>query len=88
MDSTAPEPQRAPAWLNATSGVFETFRTITGQTTDPKTTPLAGEIIRNIPVYDGAMVDAAAENPPARQSLLEEWAHVFGHGAGIIVIRH
>ena len=87
MDIRTPAPQRATTWLNANSGAIETFRQITGQTTNPEDTPLAAEIIRNIPVYDGAMVDAAAENPAMRQSLLEEWAHVFGHGAGIIVIR-
>lgn len=80
MDIHTPAPQRATTWLNANSGAIETFRQITGQTTHPEDTPLAAEIIRNIPVYDGAMVDAAAENPAMRQSLLEEWAHVFGHG--------
>ncbi len=87
MDITTREPQRAQTWLNAASGAFDTFRQITGQTADPDDTPLAAEVLSNVPVYDGAMVDAAAENPPARQSLLEEWAHVFGRGAGIIVIR-
>ena len=87
MDIKTPKPQRAPTWLNAASGDFETFRQIVSQTADPADTPLAAEVIRNIPVYQGATVDAAAANPSARQELLEEWATVFADGAGIIVIR-
>jgi hypothetical protein len=78
---------RTPAWLSADSGDFDTFRQIVGQTARPEDTPLASAVVRNIPVYDGAAVDAAALDPAARQALMEEWAHVFAQGAGIVVIK-
>ncbi|MGV8832262.1 MAG: phytanoyl-CoA dioxygenase family protein [Devosia sp.] len=87
MTIQSSKPQRAPIWLNADSGEFESFRQIVSQTANPADTPHAAEIVRNIPLYDGSKVDAAARNPASRQSLMEEWANVFAHGAGIIVIR-
>ncbi len=87
MDFITPKPQRAPVWLDAKSGNFDEFRAIVSQTSDPADTPLAAEVIRNIPIYQGADVDAAALNPAARQALMEEWSFVFSQGAGIIVIR-
>jgi ectoine hydroxylase-related dioxygenase (phytanoyl-CoA dioxygenase family) len=79
--------QRRPIWLNASSGDFEVFRSIVGQTTRQTDVPFATEVIRNIPIYDGANVDAAALRTDDRQSLMEEWANVFAQGAGIVVIR-
>jgi ectoine hydroxylase-related dioxygenase (phytanoyl-CoA dioxygenase family) len=87
MSIQSSKPQRTPIWLNADSGEFESFRQIVSQTANPADTPHAAEIVRNIPLYDGAKVDAAAKNPASRQSLMEEWANVFAHGAGIIIIR-
>ena len=87
MNIQTPKPPRPPIWLNADSGDFETFRQMVGQQSDPADTPLATEIVRNIPIYDGAKVDAAAAAPASRQALMEEWAQTFAHGAGIIVIR-
>jgi ectoine hydroxylase-related dioxygenase (phytanoyl-CoA dioxygenase family) len=87
MNIQTPKPQRTPVWLNADSGDFETFRQIVGQTSNPVDTPHAALLIRNIPIYEGASVDAASADPATRQAMMEEWAHVFAHGAGIIVIR-
>jgi len=82
-----PKPAERPIWLTADSGDFEVFRQIVSQTAKPADTPLATEILRNIPFYDGMKVDAAAADPVRRQALMEEWADVFAQGAGIIVIR-
>lgn len=87
MNIQSPKPERAPVWLTADSGSFETFRQIVSQTADPADTPHASQVVRNIPIYDGAAVDAAAVDPPTRQAVMEEWACVFAQGAGIIVIR-
>lgn len=87
MNIQTSRPHRGPIWLDAESGDFETFRRIVGQETDPADVPQAAEIQRNIPVYDGAMVDRAAGDPAGRQRLMEEWARVLSEGAGIIVIR-
>lgn len=87
MNIQTSKPQRPPVWLTADSGDFETFLQIVSQTTNPADTPLATEVVRNIPIYEGMSVDACAGDPAARQRLMEEWAHVFAHGAGIVVIR-
>jgi ectoine hydroxylase-related dioxygenase (phytanoyl-CoA dioxygenase family) len=87
MDTKAPKPQRAPVWLGAGSGDFETFRRICSQTTDSSDVPHAAEVARNIPIYVGAAVDAAAADPVRKQALMEEWAFVFAQGPGILVIR-
>jgi len=87
MNIPSPEPERSPVWLTADSGSFETFRQIVSQTADPADTPYASQVVRNIPIYDGAAVDAAAVDPSARQAVMEEWARVFAQGVGIIVIR-
>ena len=81
------KPVRPPVWLTADSGDFETFRQIVGQTADPADTPHAAEVIRNVPIYDGARVEALAAEPASRSALMQEWAQVFGTGAGILVIR-
>lgn len=80
-------PTKRPVWLDAKSGSFETFVEVVSQTTDANDVPLASEVIRNIPIYEGAQVEAAAGKTQSRQSLMEEWSNVFLNGAGIIVIR-
>jgi ectoine hydroxylase-related dioxygenase (phytanoyl-CoA dioxygenase family) len=87
MNNNSPIPPRTPVWLTADSGEFEDFLKIVSQTSHSADTPNAAQVLRNIPFYDGATVDAAAVDPTARQSLMQEWAYVFSHGAGIIVIR-
>ena len=87
MNIQATKPKTAPIWLTAESGDFETFRQIVSQTADPAQTPHADEVVQNIPIYDGAMVDSAAIDPARRAALTQEWASVFANGAGIIVIR-
>ena len=54
MNIQTPKPQRTPVWLNADSGNFEPFRQIVGQTSNPVDTPHAAQLIRNIPIYEGA----------------------------------
>jgi ectoine hydroxylase-related dioxygenase (phytanoyl-CoA dioxygenase family) len=87
MNIQASTSKPAPIWLTAESGDFETFRRLVGQATDPAKTPHAVEIIRNIPIYEGTVVDEAATDPAERAALMHEWANVFANGAGIIVIR-
>ena len=78
---------RKPVWITAESGDFETFKSIVSQQTNPANVPHAAQVVRNIPIYDGAAVDAAAADPAKRKDLTAEWAHVFSDGAGIIVIK-
>lgn len=87
MNTQATKSTRMAVWLNADSGDFETFRQIVSQQADPADTPLAAEVLSNIPIYDGAAVEVAARNPADRMALMQEWANVFANGAGILVIR-
>lgn len=77
-----------PVWISAESGDFEVFKAQVAQTTKAGDVPHAMDIIRNIPIYSGEYVDAAAQSPQDRKSLTAEWARVFAKGAGIIVIKN
>ncbi len=76
-----------PIWLTADSGDFKIFEQIVRQTSDPTATPFACDIVKNIPIYDGATVDAAAIDPDQRAAMMAEFSQVFAYGAGILVIR-
>jgi ectoine hydroxylase-related dioxygenase (phytanoyl-CoA dioxygenase family) len=49
--------------------------------------PLAAGVEKNVPLYDGRAVDAAAGDPAARRALMAEWAWVFADGPGVVVIK-
>jgi ectoine hydroxylase-related dioxygenase (phytanoyl-CoA dioxygenase family) len=80
--NTHSTPKPSPVWLTADGGSFENFARIVAQTTNPADVPQATEVIRNIPIYDGARVEATD-----RQAIMQEWAQVLSSGAGIIIIR-
>ena len=78
---------RRPVWISADSGDFAQFQAQVAQQTRVEDVPRATEIQRNIPIYDGSTVAAAARDPQARRALTAEWAWAFADGPGIIVIR-
>ncbi|MFN3993523.1 MAG: phytanoyl-CoA dioxygenase family protein [Tabrizicola flagellatus] len=78
---------RRPVWISADSGDFDLFRQQVAQSTRAEDVPQAAEVVRNIPIYDGKAVAAAARDPQARRALTAEWAWVLADGPGIIVIR-
>ena len=86
MDTAAGR-NRHPVWIGADSGDFAIFKTQVAQVTQRVDVPLAADVVRNIPVYDGRRVDAAAADLTARRALESEWAWVFGQGPGIVMIR-
>jgi len=67
---------------------FATFKAQVGQDTNPDTVPGASDIVKNIPIYDGDMVRAAAGDTAAKQALLLEWAAVFLTGPGVLVVKN
>jgi ectoine hydroxylase-related dioxygenase (phytanoyl-CoA dioxygenase family) len=88
MDTTAlTRSRRASVWLDAQSGDIDAFRRIVATETDPADWPLAAEIARKIPLYDGAAVRAAASDAEARADFMAEWNAVFDTGPGVIVIK-
>jgi ectoine hydroxylase-related dioxygenase (phytanoyl-CoA dioxygenase family) len=63
------------------------FHALAERTTDPSTVPQAIDIVCEIPIYDGAHVDAAAADPSASKKLMTEWARVLDEGAGVLAVR-
>lgn len=80
-------PTRRPVWIRADAGDFDQFKAQVSQQTSAEDVPQAGEVVQNIPIYDGTTVATAAADPVARRALTAEWAWVFADGPGIVVIR-
>ncbi|MCQ0987267.1 phytanoyl-CoA dioxygenase family protein [Jiella marina] len=88
MDAmTLPAERRNRVWLDKDSGSFDAFRAEVSRTTRPEDWPLAAEIVRNVPIYDGDAVRKAAAKADDRRILMAEWAEVFASGPGVIAIR-
>lgn len=81
------EQEPASSWLDIDSGNFDHFKSLVERVTSPGDWPLAAEIVRNIPFYDGRFVDQCAGNPDQSRALTSEWCGTLGRGAGIIVVR-
>lgn len=79
--------RRDAVWLKPGRGSFEAFETEVARETVRADWPLAAAIERNVPVYDGAAVHRAAEDPDERRLLMAEWVTAFADGPGIIVIK-
>jgi ectoine hydroxylase-related dioxygenase (phytanoyl-CoA dioxygenase family) len=86
MDTKVERRDRRNVWLEGAEASFETFRRHVGQTTEPGDWPLAERIERNVPIYEGGRVRAAAEDPRARRELMAEWASLLAEGPGVMVI--
>ena len=81
------EQRRARTWLTEAACDIADFAALLSRQTDPADYPFAAGIARNVPLYDGDAVRAAASLPEQRQALLAEWAAALMDGPGIIVIR-
>ena len=81
------EQRRARTWLRQSDCQIDEFAALLARETNPADYPFAAEIARNVPLYDGDAVRAAACLPEQRQALLAEWADALMHGPGIVVLR-
>lgn len=79
--------RRDRVWLDRQAGNIETFRALVAQSTDLADWPHAAAVEKNVLIYDGAAVRAAAGDPEARRTLMAEWVEVFTSGPGVIVIK-
>lgn len=79
--------RRTSVWLDKDAGDFETFRNKVEVETKATDWPLASDIKKRIPIYDGAFVRTSAADALARLDLLSEWNAVFEDGPGIVVIK-
>lgn len=76
-------------YFDANSGDFDAFVQQVSRQTNANDAPQACDIIHDIPIYDGALVnDIALNNKTQRQLLMQEWTNIFRYGAGIIVIKN
>ena len=83
---------RKAVWLDEASADISVLRELTRQVTEPESVPLATTIVRQIPVYEGSDIRAAAfiqDSAPQRiRAYQQEWAWVLGQGSGIVVVRN
>ena len=66
---------------------LDEFKVLTSQNLQAADVPLAAEVIKNVPIYDMAVLGAHLEDTDKRRALLAEWGWVFGHSAGVIALR-
>lgn len=75
-------------WLGPDSGDFKIFERLMQRSTRAADVPLAADIRRNIPFYEGARISKAAGDAEMRLDVLNEWTEVLANGAGIFVVKH
>jgi len=67
---------------------LDEFKVLTSQNLDAAEVPHAAEIVKNVPIYDMAVLRPALDDPPQRRALLAEWGHVLRNSAGVIALRN
>lgn len=75
------------AYFTASDCDLSAFEALIASTLDPADVPHAGEVTRNIPVYDIKALAPALADSTARQALMGEWATVLMHLSGVIVLK-
>jgi ectoine hydroxylase-related dioxygenase (phytanoyl-CoA dioxygenase family) len=79
-------PEVPGIWLDGAGADFAAFRRLVERDTDPAAWPRAEGVEQNVPIYAGAAVRAASEDPSERRALMAEWAALFADGPGVLVI--
>src|SRR3954467_7732752 len=74
-------------WLTADSCRIEDFAAVCQRTVNPADYPFASAVEKNVPIYDGAAVRAAAADPVQRKALLAEWVEAMTDGPGVVAFR-
>ena len=85
-DETTIARRARETWLTPQACDLEAFKRHIARETTAADVPLSASITRNIPVYAGEAIRAAAGEPQARREMMAEWASVLLDGAGIIVL--
>ncbi|MFV1594094.1 phytanoyl-CoA dioxygenase family protein [Phaeobacter sp. JH20_36] len=63
------------------------FRKLVEQDLTADQVPLAGAIVKNIPIYDMAALSGMLGNSDDRRRLMAEWAQGLREGAGVLVLK-
>lgn len=77
-----------PVWLNETDCNLDDFRSQIENVTSPEAVPLAEDILKNIPVYDGVDVRMSFADRSRAKAYMTEWNNVLATGPGILVVRN
>jgi len=89
----SPAPSASPVrtgWLSPAQCQVDDLARCVQTATQASDCPQASAITQQVPVYDGAALRAALaqdREPAWRQALMAEWAHVWLHGPGVLVIQ-
>ena len=82
-------PTLAPTrWLRAADARIDDLRAVLDQRTDAAACPNAARLLHDVPVYDCAALRSRLRDDDAfRQTLMGEWADMWAHGPGILVLQ-
>lgn len=75
-------------WLDSATCTLDDFQSHVERATDPSSVPMAAEVAKNIPIYDGADVRRSHSDGDCAKAYMAEWNDVFASGPGIVVIRN
>jgi ectoine hydroxylase-related dioxygenase (phytanoyl-CoA dioxygenase family) len=74
-------------WLSENDCDLDGFRAVVEQCTDPRDYPYAARAERNVLLYDGDRLRAAAATPAGRRDVQAELVRALTDGPGIVVFR-
>ena len=75
-------------WLRAADARLDDLRAVLDRRTDPADCPHASRLLDDVPVYDcGALRERLRHDGAFRDVLMGEWADVWEHGPGILVLQ-
>lgn len=77
-----------PGYFNADDCRLEELVALTDQEVDQNRVPLATSIVKKIPLYDMVVLCEMLKTPAERRILMAEWAYVFEHGSGVLVLQN
>lgn len=77
-----------PVWLEESTCLLSDFRNVVEVETRPATVPMAVEVTRNIPIYDGGALRRAFAEAGKSRAYMAEWNNVLADGPGIVIVRN
>ena len=80
--------RRRETWIETSNTDFGGFKKAAATKTRAADWPLALSVEKNILIYDGNAVRAAANDTLTRKTLMAEWADALLSGPGVIVIKN
>lgn len=85
---TSPHTAPADRWLHAQDAHLPELQALLQTPTTPADCPLAASVVQGVPLYDCAALRTALQQDPAqRAAVMAEWAAVWEHGPGIVVLQ-